>query len=202
MRLTPTIRQMRAHCPSFGRRIFGGLDWDPTKDVSKALLPAAYVVVLGDDADPSDAQNAIRQVVRDTFDVCVEVDNADERGQAAADVLHDLRAELWRALVGFEPGDDGDPLQYDSSDLMLINRSKAVYRFRFYTEFQLGRNDPLPGQATAPAETWQEQVLDGIAPLEGIDMDVDFIDPMVDHNLSETGPDGRIEIKTREDLQP
>lgn len=202
MRLTPIIRQMRARCPSFARRVFGALDWDPTQDVSKAFMPAAYVVVLGDDADPSPSQNVIQQVVRDTFDVCVEVFNADERGQVVADVLHDLRAELWRALVGFAPGDDGDPLQYDSSDLMLINRSKAVYRFRFYTEFQLGRNPVKPGEPLAPAETWQEQVLDGLPLLEGVDMDVDFIDPMVDHNLSPTGPDGRIEIHTREDLQP
>jgi hypothetical protein len=202
MRLTPLIRQMRAQCPAFSRRVFGGLDWDPTKDVSKADLPAAYVVVLGDDADPSPSQNAIQQVIRETVDVCVEVFNADERGQASADALHDLRAELWRALVGFEPGDDGDPLQYDSSDLMLINRSKAVYRFRFYTEFQLGRNAVRSGEPQPPAETWQEQVLDGLPLLEGVDMDVDFIDPMVDHNLSPTGPDGRIEIHTREDLQP
>lgn len=186
----------------FDRRVFGGLDWDPTKDVSKAAMPSAYVVVLGDDADPSPSQNAIQQVVRETVDVCVEVFNADERGQISADVLHDLRAELWRALVGFKPSPDDDPLQYDSSDLMLINRSKAVYRFRFYTEFQLGRNEAAYGHPPAPAETWQELEIDGLPPLEGVDMDVDFIDVMVDPNLSPTGPDGRIEIKTREDLQP
>jgi len=202
MRLTPLIRQMRERCPSFERRVFGALDWDPTKEVSKADMPAAYVVVLGDDADPSPSQNVIQQVVRETVDVCVEVFNVDERGQSAADALHDLRAELWRALVGFKPGVDGDPLQYDSSDLMVINRSKAVYRFRFYTEFQLGRNIARPGEPVPPAETWQEQVLDGLPLLQGVDMNVDFIDPMVDHNLSPTGPDGRIEIQTREDLQP
>lgn len=202
MRLTPLIKHMRNRCPSFARRVFGALDWDPTTEVSKADMPAAYVVVLGDDADPAPSQNVITQVIRDTFDVCVEVSSQDERGQSAADALHDLRAELWRALVGFEPGDDGDPLQYDSSELMLIDRSKAVYRFRFYTEFQLGRNTPKPGAALPPAETWQEQVLDGLPLLQGVDMDFDFIDPLVDHNLSLTGPDGRIEFKTREDLQP
>ncbi|MSU98466.1 hypothetical protein EB795_31880 [Pseudomonas mandelii] len=202
MRLTPLIKHMRNQCPAFARRVFGALDWDPTKEVSKADMPAAYVVVLGDDADPSPSQNVIQQVIRDTFDVCVEVSSQDERGQSAADALHDLRAELWRALVGFEPGDDGDPLQYDSSELMLINRSKAVYRFRFYTEFQLGRNTPKPGEAMPPAETWHEQVLDGLPLLQGVDTDFDFIDPLVDRNLSPTGPDGRIEFSTREDLQP
>lgn len=85
---------------------------------------------------------------------------------------------------------------------MLINRSKAVYRFRFYTEFQLGRNEVAYGQPPAPAETWQELEIDGLPPLEGVDMDVDFVDVMVDPNLSPKGPDGRIEIKTCEDLQP
>lgn len=202
MRLTPLIRHMRQQCPTLARRVFGALDWDPTKEVSKADMPAAYVVVLGDDADPSDTQNTIRQVVRDQFDVCVEVFNQDERGQSAADALHDLRAELWRAIVGFSPGADGDPIQYDSSALMLINRSKAVYRFRFFTEFQLGRNPPAPGGPMPPAETWHEQELDGLKPFEGVDYDVDFVDPMFDKNLSPTGPDGRIEIKASEDLQP
>lgn len=202
MKLKSIIQQMRIFCPSFGRRVFGGLDWDPTKDSVRSQLPAAYVIYIGDEAEASDIQTGIRQRVRDSIDVNVEISNADERGQAATDLLHDLRAELWRALVGFDPGSDGTPLQYDDGQLLLIDRSKAVYRFRFYTDFMIGRTEAPYGKPAAPPETWLEVVQDGLVPFEGVDIDVDFIDPMRDPNLSTSGPDGRIEIKVREDLKP
>ena len=64
------------------------------------------------------------------------------------------------------------------------------------TAFQLGRN-----RASDPAETWHEYELDGLPPLEGMNINMDFIDPIFDKNLSPTGPDGRIEFQAREDLQ-
>ncbi|WP_106805771.1 hypothetical protein [Pseudomonas sp. S5D5] len=202
MKLIPIIKHLRNTCPTFARRVYGGLDWDPVAKSVKTDMPAAYVICIGDSADPSDVSGMIRQKVRDAIDVNVEVWCEDERGQGAADLIHDLRAELWRALVGFKPGGDGDPLQYDDSELLLIDRSKAVYRFRFFTEFMIGRTEVRPGQSLGPPETWQEVEQDGLVSFDGVNIDVDFIDPIFDKNLSPAGPDGRIEIKAREDLQP
>jgi hypothetical protein len=202
VKLIPIIKHLRNTCPTFARRVYGGLDWDPVAKSVKTDMPAAYVICIGDSADPSDVSGMIRQKVRDAIDVNVEVWCEDERGQGAADLIHDLRAELWRALVGFKPGGDGDPLQYDDSELLLIDRSKAVYRFRFFTEFMIGRTEVRPGQSLGPPETWQEVEQDGLVSFDGVNIDVDFIDPIFDKNLSPAGPDGRIEIKAREDLQP
>lgn len=202
MKLIPIIKHLRSTCPTFARRVYGGLDWDPVAKSVKTDMPAAYVICIGDSADPSDTQGTIRQRVRDAIDVNVEVWSEDERGQGAADLIHDLRAELWRALVGFKPDADGAPLQYDDGELLLIDRSKAVYRFRFFTEFMIGRTPVGYGQPPGPPETWQEVVEDGLVPFEGVNIDVDFIGPIFDKNLSPTGPDGRIEIEAREDLQP
>lgn len=206
MKLAPIIKHLRTECPSFDRRVYGGLDWDPVKECVKGATPAAYVICIGDSAEPSDVQGVVRQRVRDAIDVNIEVWSADERGQAAADQVHDLRAEIWRALVGFDPGGDGSPLQYDDGELLLIDRSKAVYRFRFFTDFMIGRTDlpwsAPPDQPPNPPETWQEVQQDRLSGFEGVNLNVDFIDPMVDKNLSPTGPDGRIEITAREDLTP
>ncbi|WP_242173683.1 MULTISPECIES: hypothetical protein [unclassified Pseudomonas] len=202
MKLIPIIKHLRNTCPSFKRRVYGGLDWDPVAKSVQTDMPAAYVICIGDSAEPSDTSGVIRQKVRDAIDVNVEVWCEDERGQGAADLIDDLRAELWRALVGFKPGGDGNPLQYDDGELLLIDRAKAVYRFRFFTEFMIGRNDVAPGQPLGPPETWQEVEQDGLPGFEGVDLDVDFIDPMHDKNRSPTGPDGRIEIKAREDVKP
>lgn len=108
--------------------------------------------------------------------------------QQALDQLHDLRAELWRALVGFKPGAEYNPIQYDGGELVSFDATRLLYRLRFFAEFQLGRN--LPGQ---PAETWHERELDGLPSFTGVTVRVDAIDP-ADPNLKKPGPDGRLEL--------
>lgn len=188
MKLTPIIKHLRNTCPTFARRVYGGLDWDPVAKTVKSDMPAAYVICIGDSADPSDVSGVVRQKVRDAIDVNVEVCSEDERGQGAADLIHDLRAELWRSLVGFKPGGDGAPLQYDDGELLLIDRLKAVYRFRFFTEFMIGRDEVRPGQQLGPPETWQEVEHDALHPFDGGNIATS------DKNLSPPGPGGRFDI--------
>jgi hypothetical protein len=197
MQVTPLIRHLREQCPLFEQRVSGGIDWDSLEGSAKLPAPAAYVVMTDEDAKPSQTQNVISQLVTESFDVCVlfEQKPGDERGQLVGDQVDAVRKQLCRALVGYRPEPDYDPIEYSGRELLLNTRAKAVYRFSFVTEFQLGRNNE-----SQPAETWHERVLDGLPPFEGVHMNFDFIDPMVDKNLSEHGPDGRIEFQAREDL--
>lgn len=197
MRITPVIEQLKARCASFEGRVAGGLDWNPTEASALMKPPAAYVIPTGDAADDPDALNVYVQDVRDAIDVCVVLKNVDERGQQVADQVHLVRASLWRALVGFEPDKHYGALLYDSGALVLIDRDRVVYRFRFYADSQLGNLSF--GEGTSP-ETWHEVLLGGLEKLEGIDTRFDFIDPLADKNLAPSGPDGRIEIQTREDM--
>ncbi len=189
MKLSAIVAHMRAHCPAFGGRISAGIDWDTVASSSKLQHPSAYVIASGDDAEPNDLQNAIRQTIADGFDVVIVLDSSDERGQAASDALHDVRAELWRALVGWEPGSEYDPITYDGGSLVHISRARVVYRFGFVAEFQLGRS-----RGTDPAETWQEVEHDGRPPFRGLDVDMDHIDPKDPIHL-QPGPDGRVEVR-------
>lgn len=199
MKITPVIEQLRTYAPGFEGRVAGGLDWDPTADSAKMPPPAAYVIAVGDSADEPQAQNVYTQAVRDVIDVCVVLPTDDERGQSVADVLHDVRAQLWRALVGFELDDESGPLLYDGSQLLLLDRDRMVYRYRFYADFQLGRWEQT---GEGKPQTWQEWQLAGLPALEGIDTRFDFLNPMKDPNVSAPGPDGRVEFTTREDLNP
>lgn len=198
MQVTPLVRHLRERCPSFAGRVAGGIDWESIESSARLEGLRAHVVLTDEDADASFTENVVTQNVDEQFDVCVEFPQAagDERGQAVGDQVDAIRRELCRALVGWPPGEEFDPIQYGGRELLLNNRAKAVYRFSFVTGYQIGRN-----RASDPAETWQELEQDGLPPLEGLNIDVDFIDPMVDRNLSPTGPDGRIEIKTTEELQ-
>lgn len=194
MKITPVVEQLRTYCPVFAGRVGGGIDMDAVKASQQLVRPAAFVVATGDDADDNDIDNGVRQVITDSFDVLVVLDAKDQRGQLAVDVLHDIRAALWRALIGWKPASEYDPITYDGGELLEISRALVLYRYSFVAEFQLGRSE-----AAAPAETWGELVLDGLSPLEGVDIDVDCIDP-ADPNLQSPGPDGRIEFQLKEDL--
>jgi hypothetical protein len=194
MKITPVVLQLRKHCPLFAGRIAGGIDFDAVKASQQVDRPGAFVIATGDDASDNDIENGIRQNITDAFDVVVILDTKDSRGQLAVDVLHEIRAQLWRALVGWKPAAEYDAITYDGGDLVQIDRALVIYRYSFISAFQLGRNDP-----SDPAETWHELELDGLPALEGLDINVDCIDP-ADRNLKYPGPDGRIEVQLKEDL--
>jgi len=187
MKLNPIVAHLRGACPSFAGRVSGGIDWDAVVESAHLSLPAAYVIATADAASPSKAQNMVIQDITDQFNVVIVLDASDERGQADNDILHDLRAELWLALVGWIPSPEYDPIEYGKGALLHISRARVVYQFTFFSEFQLGRN-----RRDEPAETWQEFQLDGLPGFAGVDVNLDFIDP-ADPNLQRPGPDGRVE---------
>jgi hypothetical protein len=139
MKITPVVLQLRQRCPVFGGRVAGGIDFDAVKASQQVDRPGAFVIATGDDATDNDLQNGIRQDITDAFDVVVILDAKDQRGQLAVDVLHDIRAQLWLALVGWKPAAEYDPITYDGGDLVQIDRALVIYRYSFVTAFQLGR---------------------------------------------------------------
>ncbi|MNJ27347.1 hypothetical protein D3C77_218500 [compost metagenome] len=196
MKISPVIAHLREHCPSLHQRVTGGIDLDAVSESVLLKNPSAYVIAADDKASENQAENAVIQDVEDRFEVVLVMDTKDERGQQAVDLLHDFRKELWRALVGWRPGADYDPIVYDGGGLVLINRARVVYRFSFSTAFQLGRN-----ASTDPPETWHEYELDGLPLFTGATINMDCIDP-ADPNLQYPGPDGRIEATFSGDVAP
>ncbi|WPN56911.1 hypothetical protein [Pseudomonas sp. P9_31] len=194
MKITPILTQLREQCPTLANRVAAGIDLATLQANTPLQTPCAYVVPIADLASKSVAQNLMLQPIRDRFEVTLVLDTTDATN--ALDLLHDLRAELWRALVGFKPGSDYGAIAYDGGELVSINNSRVLYRLRFFAEFQLGRN--LPGQ---PAESWHERELDGLSSFTGVTVRVDAIDP-ADPNLQRPGPDGRLELTFSGDVTP
>lgn len=188
MKITPILTQLREQCPALANRVAAGAD------LATLQAPCAYVVPINDLASANTAQNATRQAIRDRFEVTLVLDSTD--ATKALDQLHDLRAELWRALVGFKAGGDYIGIEYDGGELVSINSSRVSYRLRFFAEFQLGRN-----LANQPAESWHERELDGLSSFTGATVRVDAIDP-ADPNLKRPGPDGRVELTFSGDVTP
>lgn len=196
MLINPIVAHLRATCPTFSDRVAGGIDWDAVAQSSQLKHPSGYVITTADQAGQNDIDSGVRQLITDEIDVVVVLDLSDERGQEANDLLHQIRSELWRALIGWKPGPDYDLMEYDGGQLVHINRSRVIYRFGFSAAFQLGRNT-----VSDPAETWHELELDGLPGFTGATINMDCIDP-ADRNLQSPGPDGRIEVKFSGDVTP
>ncbi|WP_064120777.1 phage tail terminator protein [Pseudomonas fluorescens] len=194
MKITPILTQLRGQCPGLANHISVGVDLALLQGNPDLPTPSAHVLPLADLASDSIAQNLIRQPIRERFEIVLVLDAAD--ATKALDLLHDLRAELWRALVGFKLDATYSAIVYDGGELVSINSSRAFYRLRFFAEFQLGRN--LPSQ---PAESWHERELDGLSSFTGATVRVDAIDP-ADPNLKRPGPDGRVEMTFSGDVTP
>ncbi|MGZ0702526.1 phage tail terminator protein [Pseudomonas piscis] len=186
MELIKVLEQIKTNCPSVTGRIVGHVNPEVLPVGIEQPLPAAFIALLSDIATPSTAQNTFHQTIRDRFEVALLLDATHP--QQALDQLHDLRAEVWRALVGFKPGAEYSPIQYEGGELVPVGNERLLYRLRFFAEFQLGRN-----RSGQPAETWHERELDGLPSFTGVTVRVDAIDP-ADPNLKSPGPDGRLEL--------
>ncbi|MDP9534484.1 hypothetical protein Q7L38_18105 [Pseudomonas protegens] len=184
MNIQNLIAQVAGFCPGLKGLVSVAVGLRGIEKLPLTDKPAAYVNLVGDLV----RQTTQHPIVREQFEVVVVLDALQEHLVTATTQLYDLRAEVWRALVGFKPGAEYNPIQYDGGELVSFDATRLLYRLRFFAEFQLGRN--LPGQ---PAETWHERELDGLPSLTGVTVRVDAIDP-ADPNLKKPGPDGRLEL--------
>ena len=184
MKLIPIIAHLRAQCPSFADRVAGAAEYKVVPGSTSLAVPCAFVVPLDDNPEQNATQNSVSQLLSDAFAVIVALDNrADERGQASSDAHHDIRTELWKALLGWEPAEDYGPMRYEGGSLIELDRGRLWYQFEFSSDFQIGSEDG-----------YQQEALDALPHFEGATIKVDVIDPIAQ---PAPGPDGRIEFETR-----
>lgn len=91
------------------------------------------------------------------------------------DVVHDVRRMLFKALLGWNPDERGNPITYEGGTLLDLNRHELIYQFDFTVETELTEDD-----------TRQQDDLDNLDDFRTLAIDVDFIDPGA-------GPDGHTE---------
>jgi NTP pyrophosphatase (non-canonical NTP hydrolase) len=184
MNLNTIIQALRQRCPSFANRVAGAAEFKRLPENSTLPVPAAFVIPLDDEVDNNRSANGYRQNIRDVFAVVVMLSNtADERGQAAGTAVHDIRRELWRALLGWEPAEDYDGIEYEGGNLLGMDRARLFYQFEFAVDFEIGADE------VGTPETWQTLELAALGTFNEVKVDVDFIDPAI----TLPGPDGRID---------
>ncbi|WP_425404621.1 phage tail terminator protein [Hwanghaeella sp.] len=183
MMLSPIIAAIRERCPSFANRVAGAADYDALEESTRVVVPAAFVVPMDDQADPVvNGSNDVRQALEDSFRVVVLLSNtADQRGQASYDQVHLIRAELWAGILGWEPDENHNPIEYRGSDLIARSRAFLIWGFDFSAATEITEEDAYRGTA-----------LDALPNLETVEINLDAVDP-ADANVTSPGPDGRSE---------
>lgn len=199
MKPSDIVAHLRARCPSFARNVAAGINWDAVRDSTQLPKMSAYVVPTDERASESLYENVIVQELTDGVDIVVLFRQQDEAGYGVADQVAEIRRELCRALVGWKPPGVATPLIYEGRSFLHTDRAKAAYAFAFSATEILG-DASLPS-SEAEAETWQAIELLGLPEMEGVDVNVDLIGPIVDKNIKPdgVGPDGRIEHRIRKD---
>ncbi|MBS9200520.1 hypothetical protein KER63_27540 [Escherichia coli] len=177
MKLTTIIAALRERCPRFEDRVGGAAQFKAIPDAGKLRLPAAYVVPSDDAPGEQKSQTDYWQDLTEGFSVIVVLSNErDEKGQwAAYDAVHDVRRELWKALLGWMPDPQGGEIVYAGGTLLDLNRYELYYQFDFTAKYEITDED-----------TRQAEDAKALPDFSLLNIDVDYIDPG-------TGPDGDIE---------
>lgn len=183
------IAHLRARCPSFAQRIAGAAEYGAMRASTALAVPCAFVIPVDDNPEPNSSQNGVRQRLVEAFGVVVCLSNvADERGQASYRTVHQIRAELWAALLGWRPSDQHGLVEYQGGNLQDLDRARLWWQFEFATDFYITDEDG-----------WLLAQQNALPHFEGADIKVDVIDPIADPR---PGPDGRIEFQSRIDNLP
>lgn len=183
MKVSPIVAQIQAECKLF-TQVAGALTDDLAQVISQSKLPAAYVVRLDEDGEIiEDVGNEYYQEITEYFAVVVILDNKDARGQVVADMLDDIRAEIFRALLRWQPDDAHDKVEYSGGTLVENTRDRIIYSFQFKTYTTIQKED-----------TWQQVSYERLKNFKGADIDIDEIGPR------EHKPDGKPEAQLKIDL--
>lgn len=167
MQLEPIITALRARCPTFNSRIAGAAQFKLLPENASLAVPCAFVIPLDDNPQDSMAMNSVRQALKDSFAVVVAVSNvADEKGQGGASSIHNLRAELWAALLGWRPDLRYDGITYEGGQPLALDRARLWYQFEFGALMEI-----------EPADGWQATELSQLPNFDGGTIKLDAIDP-------------------------
>ena len=101
MKLATIISALRAYCSSFEGRVGGAAEYAAI-DITNLPMPCAFVLPVSEIGEDMDSMGTdYRQRVKQIFCVVILVSTADqERGQDAFDAIEDLKAEIFKAILG------------------------------------------------------------------------------------------------------
>lgn len=144
MRLGQVVLRLRAKQTRFGNYIGGAAEMDAA--IQRTLTKdMAFVVPVSDEGTENSNDNSINQVITERFGVMVAIQNdstqSDKLGFKANDLLHDIRSEFFRSLLGWTPLNAESLVYYRRGFLVDINNGYLWYMFEFEYKSRILQTD-------------------------------------------------------------
>ena len=140
------IASLRARAPIFAGRVAGAAEfYRGLRDYTTSLaLPAAYVLPLGQDADPNKTYGGLMQIVHKTIGVAVELDaQRDRRGQDPAMQFEDIETQIFASCLNLYLGDCRmtQGAYFGGARYLDLDRARLWYQWEFILDWQINDTD-------------------------------------------------------------
>ncbi len=145
MELDRIILKLREADTSFNNRIGGAIDLATAMAMS-LKEKMAFVVPLNDTVTSNAHDVSIVQTITESFGivVCIPNDSSDKdkTGFKAYNNVHDIRTELFSAILGWAVNSDVEGLvEYGGGRILSMNRAQIWYEFDFNYKIRIDDDD-------------------------------------------------------------
>lgn len=141
MRIGKIVLRLRYKQTSFGNFIGGAAELDSAMK-NTLTRNMAFVIPLVENAEANKYDSEISQGIVERFGVIValynDITQKDKTGITAYDQLHDIREELFKALIGWEIDYSESRVYYRGGKLIDMNAAYLWYQFEFEYLSRLG----------------------------------------------------------------
>ncbi|MCK5600433.1 hypothetical protein KAR91_01085 [Candidatus Pacearchaeota archaeon] len=144
MRLTAIVLKLRVAKTRFKNFIGGAAELNlAMKYTLKRNM--CFVVPVDDTVEENRMDNAINQSIKETFGVIVALQNdaqqTERLGSISYDQIHDIRNELFKALIGWNTPEAEGTIYYAGGKLVDITPAYLWYRYDFSYLTRLNGNE-------------------------------------------------------------
>ena len=144
MRIGPICLKIRLAETRFENRVFGAAELALALEYT-LKNESAFIIPLGDPVSTNTLDNGISQKISDRFAVVVALDNGssdrDKVGLRAYDALHDARAEIFSAILGWQIPGTESLVSYGGGRIAGINRAWLWWQYEFVADTRISDDD-------------------------------------------------------------
>lgn len=174
MKLSPVIAELRRRCPTFSKRVYGAAEFAAIDASTVMQMPCAYVLPLGESAEPFQLNTNYRQWVEQSFGVVVYVTTgANETGLEAYDNAEEIKLEVLKAIAGWCPTDDVNEVIYEGTSILDLSRARLAVQLEFNVSYDI-----------VDSETRHGVDLSELPDLQGVNIDLTSADGDVKASVS------------------
>jgi hypothetical protein len=155
LRLGPIVLKLRLQeITAFESRVAGAAELELARR-GTLNVEQAFVVQLSESVTPNTYDSGMNQVITETCAVIVALRNdssmSDRTGLTAYDRLADIRADVFKALLGWEMPGAETKMEYAGGRLLDIDRGWMWYQFEFSVTTRIDDDDGVdPGTSELP----------------------------------------------------